>query len=83
MQLRGVVKVKVLHYIPDMIDTKTILRIDALGLGFTRLAEESGITRQTLLNWHGGRTKPDPHKLKVLKDTLERLERQAERRAGK
>lgn len=80
---KGLVKINLLHYIAGMIDTKTILRIDALGLGFTRLAAESGITRQTLINWHRGRTSPDPHKLKVFTDTLERLERLDKRRAGK
>ena len=57
-------------------------RAQKVGLwNFSQMAEESGINRQTLMNWHKGKHKPDPHKWDVWIGTLERLERQAERRA--
>lgn len=60
--------------------TQIIRRMTALGLNFTRLAEETGLERKTLTNWHGGKSKPHPDLWAKLESTLERLERQAERR---
>ena len=50
------------------------------GLSWKDLAFESGIALRTINYWRSGVGKPDPHKLKAFMDTLERLERQQERK---
>lgn len=50
-------------------------RLARLRIGWTQWATESGVSRQTLMNWHRGRTKPDQHKAKAAMDALERLEK--------
>jgi len=71
-----------LHYIDYMNWTQIIKRMDRAGLTFQRIAEESGISKRALIDWHGGKRKPDPHKWEAFIATIERLDK-SERRAGK